>query len=117
MGNDEGESVWIGKTPALASIDVLAVAAAQTFYMQIDSYDHTSEKIEPADFDDFDDYTQMMWASTEKIGIGIRQLCTPGQFLCDSYVVFRYSPKGIGHIICRIRFITIHYGAYRMTEN
>ena len=114
MGNDEGESVWIAFTPPLAYIDVLAVAAAQTFYMQIDSYDHTSEKIEPADFDDFDDYTQMIWASTEKVGIGIHQQCTPGEFLCLSYVVFRYSPKGIGHIICHIRYITIYYGAYGM---
>ena len=110
MGNDEGESVWIAFTPPMASIDALAVAAAQTFYMQKDSYDHTTEKIEPADFDDFDDYTQMIWASTEKVGIGIHQQCTPGQFLCVSYVVFRYSPKGIWHNHQKV--LGINYTAY-----
>ena len=36
----------------------------------------------------------MMWASSTSVGVGISQLCEPGQFLCTSYVVFRFSPAG-----------------------
>ena len=36
----------------------------------------------------------MMWASSTSVGVGISQRCEPGQFLCTSYVVFRFSPAG-----------------------
>ena len=72
------------------------VAAAQNFYMQSNDYNHISGQCAPGAF--CDDYTQMMWASSNKAGFGIVQECIDGEFLCTTYVVVRYSPKGKVHV-------------------
>ena len=87
-----GEIVWIAMTPPLADPSVLGVAAAQTFYQQKDNFNHST--FECASGANCDDYTQMMWASSTKMGVGIVQHCDPGQFLCTSYVVMRFNPAG-----------------------
>jgi len=87
-----GEIVWIAMTPPLADPSVLGVAAAQTFYQQKDNFNHNS--FECASGANCDDYTQMMWASSTAMGVGIVQNCDPGQFLCTSYVVMRFNPAG-----------------------
>ena len=79
-------------TPPLADPSVLGVAAAQTFYQQKDNFNHNS--FECASGANCDDYTQMMWASSTSMGVGIVQNCDPGQFLCTSYVVMRFNPAG-----------------------
>lgn len=87
-----GEIVWIAMTPPLSDPSVLGVAAAQTFYQQKDNFNHNS--FECASGQSCDDYTQMMWASSTSMGVGIVQSCDPGQFLCTSYVVMRFTPAG-----------------------
>ena len=79
-------------TPPLSDPSVLAVAAAQTFYIQKDDFNHNS--FECASGKSCDEYTQMMWASSTSMGVGIVQSCDPGQFLCTSYVVMRFTPAG-----------------------
>ena len=71
---------------------ILGVEAAKTFYQQRDNFNHNS--FECASGANCDDYTQMMWASSLFMGIGIVQNCNPGQFLCTAYVVMRFSPAG-----------------------
>ena len=72
---------------------MLGVAAAQTFYDQINDYDHLAGHCAPNA--SCDEYTQMMWASSDKAGIGIVQDCPPSSsMLCSTYVVMRFSPKG-----------------------
>jgi len=86
------ELVWIAMTPPLADPAVLGVAAAQTFYQEKDKYNH--ETHECVTNGACDNYTQMMWQGSTQIGIGVVQDCDPGQFLCTSYVVIRFSPPG-----------------------
>ena len=91
--NSQGETVWIALTPPLADLSLLGVGAVQTFYQQINDYNHISGQCSPGAYT-CDDYTQMMWASSIKAGFGIVQECVAGEFLCTTYVVVRYSPKG-----------------------
>ena len=73
-------------------MSVLGVAAAQTFYQQINDYNHLTG--ECATGADCSEYTQMMWASSTKAGIGVVQDCNTGSMLCTTYVVMRFTPAG-----------------------
>ena len=95
----QGEAVWIALTPPLADKSILGQAAAQTIYQPAYVYNYFTGHCEPDSFDDVhllkhcDNFTQMMWASSDKAGIGVVQDC-PGSMLCSTYVVMRFSPKG-----------------------
>ena len=87
------------KAPPVQDVyGVYGVAAAITFYQQKHLYHHISGWCSEGGLiplrDSCMDYTQMVWANTEKVGIGIHQNCNSGSMLCDTYVVFKYSPKG-----------------------
>ena len=88
----EGEAVWLALTPPILDTSVFGLAAAQTFYQRTNHYNHVAGHCAPGEF--CDDYTQMMWASSDKAGIGVVQDCPSGSFLCSTYVVMRFSPKG-----------------------
>ena len=65
---------------------------SSSFYSLQDNFNHST--FECATGLNCDDYTQMMWASSTSVGVGIAQNCQSGQFLCTSYVVFRFTPAG-----------------------
>ena len=88
----QGEVVWIALTPPLRDQSVLGVAAAQTFYQQINDYNFNTGECGIGAF--CNSFTQMMWASSTQAGYGIVQDCSTGSMLCTTYVVIRFSPKG-----------------------
>ena len=96
----QGEAVWIALTPPLLDKSVFGLAAAQTFYQPTNVYDHFAGHCAPDELDDVylmkycDNYTQMMWASSDKAGIAVINDCPSGSMLCSTYVVMRFSPKG-----------------------
>ena len=73
-------------------LSIFGVTAAETFYQQKDNFNHNS--FECASGANCDDYTQMMWASSLFMGVGIVQNCDQGVFACNAYVVMRFSPAG-----------------------